>query len=59
MEQLRMDRHTFTTSCSILRTNGKLKDSRYVDVKEIVCIIFTYSCTSCKKSSSKISILKV
>ena len=54
-----MDRHTFTTSCSILRTNGKLKDSRYVDVKEIVCIIFTYSCTSCKKSSSKISILKV
>ena len=33
MEKLRMDRHTFTTLCSMLRTIGKLKDSKYVDVE--------------------------
>ena len=57
MEQLRMDRHTFTMLCSMLHTIGKLKDSKYVDVED--CIILAYSCTSCKESSYKISILKV
>ena len=38
MEQLRMDRHTFTTLCSMLRTIGKLKDSNYVDVEEMVAL---------------------
>ena len=38
MEQLRMDSHTFTTLCSMLCTIGKLNDSRYVDVKEIVAL---------------------
>ncbi|KAL6311048.1 hypothetical protein AAG906_011933 [Vitis piasezkii] len=47
MEQLRMDRHTFTTLCSMLCTLGKLKDSKYVDVEEMVA----YSCTSCKESN--------
>ncbi|KAL6336098.1 hypothetical protein AAG906_010375 [Vitis piasezkii] len=38
MEQLRMDRHTFTMLCSMLRTIGKLKDSKYVDVEEMVAL---------------------
>ena len=38
MEQLRMDSHTFTTLCFMLCTIGKLNDSRYVDVKEIVTL---------------------
>ena len=38
MEQLRMDRHTFITLCSMLRTMGKLKDPRYVDVEEMVAL---------------------
>ena len=35
-----MDRHTFITLCSMLRTMGKLKDSRYVDVEEMVALFF-------------------
>ena len=38
MEQLRMDRHTFTMLCSMLHTIGKLKDSKYVDVEEMVAL---------------------
>ena len=38
MEQLRMDRHTFTMLCSMLCTIGKLKDSKYVDVEEMVAL---------------------
>ena len=38
MKQLRMDRHTFTILCSMLRTIGKLKDSKYVDVEEMVAL---------------------
>ena len=38
MEQLRMDRHIFTTLCSMLRTIGKLNDSKYVDVEETVAL---------------------
>ena len=38
MEQLRMDRHIFTTLCSMLRTIGKLNDSKYVDVEEMVAL---------------------
>ena len=44
MEQLRMDRHTFTTLCSMLRTIGKLNDSKYVDVEEVVAL-FLHICT--------------
>ena len=38
MEQLRMNRHTFTMLCSMLCTIGKLKDSKYVDVEEMVAL---------------------
>ena len=38
MEKLRMYRHTFTMLCSMLRTIGKLKDSKYVDVEEMVAL---------------------
>ena len=30
-----MDKHTFTSLCSVLRTIGKLNDSRYVEVEEL------------------------
>ena len=33
-----MDRHTFTTLCFMLRTIGKLKDSKYIDVEEMVAL---------------------
>ena len=36
IDQLMMDRHTFTTLCPMLCTIGKLKDSRYVDVEEMI-----------------------
>ena len=38
MEQLRMDRYTFTMLHSMLCNIGKLKDWRYVDVKETVTL---------------------
>ena len=44
MEKLRMDRYTFTTLCSMLRIIGKLKDSKYVDVEEVVAL-FLHICT--------------
>ena len=62
MEQLRMDKHTFTTLYSMLCTISKLKDSRYVDIyiyRRNGCMILAYFCTSCKESSYNILILKV
>ena len=38
IEQLRMDRHTFTILCELLRTSGRLKVARDVAVEEQVAI---------------------
>ncbi|KAL6348990.1 hypothetical protein AAG906_033646 [Vitis piasezkii] len=60
MEQLRMDRHTFTTLCSMLRTIGKLKDSKYIDVEEMVALFLhilahhTFQCSiECSHSPTR------
>ena len=37
-ENLRMDRHTFYKLCSMLRTSGKLKDSRHINVEKMVAM---------------------
>ncbi|XP_040362735.1 protein ALP1-like isoform X2 [Rosa chinensis] len=38
INSLRMDRHTFSILCSMLRTSGKLRDTRNVSVDEMVAM---------------------
>lgn len=38
VENLRMDRYTFNKLCSMLRTTGKLKDSKNMSVDEMVAM---------------------
>ena len=38
IDHLRMDRHTFFKLCSMLRTIGRLDDSKYVPLEEQVAL---------------------
>lgn len=41
IEEVRMDRRTFTKLCSMLREFGKLKDTRHINVDEMVAMFLS------------------
>lgn len=58
IDNLRMDRRTFTTLCAMLRTTGRLKDSRNIDVEEMVAMFLNILAHHIKNRVIKFNFLR-
>lgn len=51
IENIRMNRRTFTLLCNLLSTNGRLEGTKNSSMEEMVASFFAYYSAQCKKQS--------